>query len=84
MKKLEEVKLDSKENNLVNASAQCMLDLLHARFFNENLPEFLKDDNLDIDFDFSLFGDETIEEKNAKGYTNKKYSESADNYVRRL
>ena len=75
---------DSKENNLVNASAQCMLDLLHARFFNENLPEFLKDDNLDIDFDFSLFGDETIEEKNAKGYTNEKYSESADNYVRRL
>ena len=42
MKKLEEVKLESKENTLINASAQCMLDLLHARFFDENMPKFLK------------------------------------------
>ena len=84
MKKLEEVKLESKENTLINASAQCMLDLLHARFFDENMPKFLKDDNLDIDFDFSLFGDEIIDEKNARGFTNEKYSESADNYLRRL
>ena len=84
MKKLEEVKLESKEKKLIGASAQCMLDLLYARFFSENIPEFLKDDNLDINFDFSLFGEETIEEKNAKGYTNEKFSESVDNYIRRL
>ena len=32
-------------------------------FFEQNMPEFLKDDNLDINFDFSLFGDEAIDEK---------------------
>lgn len=84
MKKLEEVKLEPKEKKIIGASAQCMLDLLHGRFFDEDIPEFLKDDNLDIDFDFSLFGEEAIEEKNAKGYTNEKFSESVDNYIRRL
>lgn len=84
MRKLEEVKLEKKDDMLINASAQCMLDLLHGRFFDEIIPEFLKDDNLDINYDFSLFGDDIIEEKNAKGYTNEKYSESADNYIRRL
>ena len=84
MKKLEEVKLEQKVDMFINASAQCMLDLLHARFFDQNMPEFLKDDNLDINFDFSLFGDEAIDEKEEKGYTNDKYSKSADNYIRRL
>ena len=54
------------------------------KFDDENIPEFLKDDNLDINYDFSLFGEDIIEEKNNKGYTNEKYSESADNYIRRL
>ena len=84
MKKLEEVKLEEKEDLIINAAAQCMLDLLHSRFFGQNKPEFLKDDNLHINYDFSLFGDDIIEVKNAKGYTNEKYSESADNYIRRL
>ena len=84
MKKLEEVELELKENKLISASALCMLDLLHARFFDENMPDFLKDDNLDIDFDFSLFGNDTIEEKNSKGYTNEKYSESVNKFLRRF
>lgn len=84
MKKIEEVKLDKNEEIFISASAQCILDLLHSRFFDENIPEFLKDDNLDINYDFSLFGEDIIEEKNNKGYTNEKYSESADNYIRRL
>ena len=84
MKKLEEVKLETKENKMMSASALCMLDLLYARLFDKHIPDFLKDDNLDIDFDFSLFGEEAIEEKDSKGYTNEKFSESADNYIRRL
>ena len=48
MKKLEEVKLEEKEDLIINASAQCMLDLLHSRFFGQNKPEFLKDDKVDF------------------------------------
>ena len=84
MKKIEEVKLDKNEEIFISASAQCISDLWHARSFDENISEFLTDDNLDINYDFSLFGEDIIEEKNNKGYTNEKYSESADNYIRRL
>lgn len=84
MRKIEKVELEEKEDLLISASALCMLDLLYTRLFDEHIPEILKDDNLDINYDFSLFGEEVIEEKDSKGYTNEKFSESADNYIRRL
>ena len=84
MRKIEKVELEEKEDLLISASALCMLDLLYTRPFDEHIPEILKDDNLDINYDFSLFGEEVIEEKDSKGYTNEKFSESADNYIRRL
>ena len=74
MRKIEKVELEEKEDLLISASALCMLDLLYTRLFDEHIPEIL-DAGVD-----SL----KIEGKDSKGYNNEKFSESADNYIRRL
>ncbi len=84
MKKIEEVQLDEKQNAFINATAQSLLDLLYTRLVNPNVPDFLKDDDIDIDYAFSLFGEEVRKEKEDRGYSNEIITESVDNYVRRL
>ena len=78
------VELDEKNDLFVNAAAQCMLDLLYKRLIDEDVPEFLKDDNLDINYDFSLFDGELLEIRKNKGYSNDKFIDLADTFVRRL
>lgn len=78
------IELDTKNDLFVSAAAQCMLDLLYKRLVDEDVPEFLKDDNLDINYDFSLFDDELLEIKENKEYSNDKFIDLADTFVRRL
>lgn len=83
-KVIKTIELDTKDDLFVSAAAQCMLDLLYKRLVDEDVPEFLKDDNLDINYDFSLFDDELLEIKENKEYSNDKFIDSADTFVRRL
>lgn len=78
------VELDEDNDLFVNAAAQCMLDLLYKRLVDEDVPEFLKDDNLDINYDFSLFDEELLEIRKNKGYSNDKFIDLADTFVGRL
>lgn len=78
------VELDTKNDLFVSAVAQCMLDLLYKRLIDEDVPEFLKNDNLDINYDFSLFDDGLLEVRENKGYSNDKFIDLADTFVRRL
>ena len=63
-----------------NNGEKCLLIEFNTEV-NHNYLWKIVNDPFDL---YEFLGDETIEEKNAKGYTNEKYSESADNYVRRL
>ena len=81
---VKKVELDSNTDLFINVSAQCMLDLLYKRLVDDNLPDFLKDDNLDIDYDFSLYDSKLLRLKREKGLSNDKYIDSADSFVRRL
>ena len=83
-KVIKEVKLDKKDNLFIDISAQCMLKLLLNRLCKDEFPDYEADDNFDINFDFSIYGKELVQIKERNGYSNDKYINSADSFVRRL
>ena len=83
-KVVKDIELDKKVNKFVDISAQCMLKLLMNRLNKDLFSGREVDDDFDIDFDFAMYGNESVEAKQEFGYTNDKFKESAESYVRGL
>ncbi len=83
-KVVKEVELDKKVDSFVDTSAQCILQLLVNRLCVDEDTNYEADDNFDIDFNFSMYGPELKQIKKDLGYTNDKFIESADSFVRKL
>ncbi len=83
-KVIKDIELDEKADEFVSTSAQCMLRLLMNRLYKDDMKDVEIDDDRDIDFDFSMYGLESVEAKNELGYTNDKFKDSADSFVRGL
>ena len=81
---IKDVELDKKVDYFVNTSAQCMLKLLMNRINKDEFAEHEIDDDFDIDFDFAMYGSESVKVKQDLGYTNDKFKDSAESYVRGL
>ena len=81
---VKDVELDKKVDYFVNTSAQCMLSLLMNRLNKEAFEGHETDDDFDIDYDFAMYGQESVETKQELGYTNDKFIDSAESFVRGL
>ena len=81
---VKDIELDKKVDYFVETSAQCMLKLLMNRLNKDVFEESEIDDDFDIDFDFAMYGPESVEEKLKLGYTNDKFKDSAESFVRGL
>ncbi len=83
-KVVKEVELDKKADQFVNTSAQCMLKLLMNRLNKDDFGEMKINEDFDIDFEFSMYGRESVETKQEMGYTNDIFINSAESFVRKL
>ncbi len=83
-KVIREVELDKKADQFVDTSAQCMLKLLMNRLCKEDYPDYEIDEDFDINFDFSMYGDELMQMKQEMGYSNDKFINSAESFMRKL
>jgi len=83
-KVIKEVKLDKELDKLINTSAQCMLKLLLNRLCKDDIPNYILDEDFDINYDFSMYGEELMQMKEEKGYSNDVFKNSAERFVRKL
>lgn len=83
-KVIKEVELDSKTNQFVDTSAQCMLQLLSNRLCKGETPDYEDNEDFDINFDFSMYGDELMRMKEEMGFSNDKFINSAESFMRKL
>lgn len=83
-KVIKNINLDKKADQFVNTSAQCMLKLLFNRLNESENRDYPVDEEFDINFDFSMYDDEIRQMKEEMGYSNDKFINSADSFVRKL
>ena len=83
-KVIREVELDEKADQFVDTSAQCMLKLLMNRLCKDDYPDHEIDEEFDINFDFSMYGEELMQMKQEMGYSNDKFINDAESFMRKL